>query len=508
MSQDIQQLRQEFKQKIDTLNNHLFAAGVNNPITRIQQLSFFFFLKMLEEQDIAMEKEEELTKRKHKSIFSGKNDKFRWSRWRNKTGKDLEKFVSDKVFPFIENLHNGHANIRQVFQGAKLWIPDAVTLKRTIEIIDSIDFFGLDTDVKGDLYESLLATIEAAGKLGQFLTPRHIIRAIVEMANPKIGDTVYDPACGSGGFIMTAYEWIKLRNSNPKHIEERDGRKIALGDKLNDKQWRFLTDQTFYGQDVDLDMVRLALMNLILHGLEGAHVRRKDTIAGTEDEEDLRTYDVVLTNPPFAGKINKERIKPSLPVKSNKTQVLFLGYVINSLKPNGRAGIILPEGSLFGTNKDDKEIRRYLLENTRLEAVVSMPAGVFQPYAGVKTSFLIFKKKTAPKLNEKEQIWFFDMQGDGSSLSAAKKFGPQYKNDIPKLLELWGKDQAVAKPYSWFTTVKEIAENDYILSANTYSPYNGEEEVNHRDPKDILGEISKDTSTLEKRLKEIKDVIL
>jgi len=186
--------------------------------------------------------------------------------------------------------------------------------------------------------------------------------------------------------------------------------------------------------------------------------------------------------------------------------VLFLGYVINSLKPGGRAGIILPEGSLFGTNKDDKKTRRFLLENAKLEAVVSMPAGVFQPYAGVKTSFLIFKKRSKPitldnydevprqardKFSLDEKIWFFDMKGDGSSLSAAKKFGSQYKNDIPKLLELWGKGQTVAKPYSWFTTVKEIAENDYILSANTYSPYNGEEETNHRDPKEILGEIER-----------------
>ncbi|KKT18779.1 MAG: N-6 DNA Methylase [Candidatus Nomurabacteria bacterium GW2011_GWB1_43_7] len=167
----------------------------------------------------------------------------------------------------------------------------------------------------------------------------------------------------------------------------------------------------------------------------------------------------------------------------------------------------MPEGSLFGTNKDDKEIRRYMLENTKLEAVVSMPAGVFQPYAGVKTSFLIFKKKSAPKLDEKEKIWFFDMRGDGSSLSAAKKFGPQYKNDIPKLLELWGKGQATAKPYSWFTTVKEIAENDYILSANTYSPYNGEEEISHREPKEILKEIESGEKNLELTLSEVKKLL-
>lgn len=508
MTPNIQQLREEFKSKVARLNDYLWGAGLKDPVTRIQQISFLFFLKMLEEQDIAMEKEEKLTGHKHKSIFEGKYEKFRWSHWREKTGKDLYEFVRTQVFPFIEELQNGHTNIRQIFHSAKLLIPDEVTLKRTVEIIDTIDFSNLDTDVKGDLYESLLSSIESAGELGQFLTPRRIIRAIIEMVNPKIGETIFDPACGSAGFLITSYEWLKFKNSDPKNFEERDGRKIGYGDKLNKEQWKFLIEKTFHGYDVDPEMVRLALMNLILHGIEGAHVRRKDTVAGAEDEEDLRRFDVVLTNPPFAGKVDRERIKPTLPVKSNKTQVLFLGYVVNSLKPGGRAGIILPEGSLFGTNKDDKEIRRYLLENAKLEAVVSMPAGVFQPYAGVKTSFLVFKKKTAPKLDEKEKIWFFDMKGDGSSLSAAKKFGPQYKNDIPKLLELWNKDQAVVKPYSWFTGVKEIAENDYILSANTYNPYSGEEETSHREPKEILKEIGQEASKIEKHLKELNDTIL
>ncbi|MDD4531440.1 MAG: N-6 DNA methylase, partial [Candidatus Pacebacteria bacterium] len=224
---------------------------------------------------------------------------------------------------------------------------------------------------------------------------------------------------------------------------------------------------------------------------------------GAEREDDLRRYDVVLTNPPFAGKVDIERIKAMLPVKSRKTQVLFLGYVINSLKPGGRAGIILPEGSLFGTNKDDKEIRRYLLENTKLEAVVSMPAGIFQPYAGVKTSFLIFKKKSTPKLDESEKIWFFEMKGDGSSLSRAKKFGLQYKNDIPKLLELWNKGQAIEKYYSWITDIFDIIKNDYVLSANTYSPYGGKEKLNHRPPGKILKEIEKEKVNLDRLLKEI-----
>ncbi len=541
MQDNVQQLREEFKQKIDILNNYLFAQGLSDPMTRIQQLSFLFFLKMLEEQDIAMEREEKLTGRKHKSIFAGQKDKFRWSRWREKAGGNLYKFVRDEVFEFVTELHNGHDNVRQVFEGAKLLVPDEATLKRTVEIINGINFSSLDTDVKGDLYEYLLQQINSAGKLGAFLTPRHVIRAIVEMVNPKIGETILDPACGTGGFLVGAYDHIRLKNSDVKNLEEKNGRIVGYGEKLNKEQWKFLTQKTFGGYDVAPEMVRLALMNLLLHGLEGAHILRKDTVAGSEDESDLKKFDVVLTNPPFAGLVDAGRIKPTLPVRSKKTQVLFLGYVINSLKPNGRAGIILPEGSLFGTNKDDKEIRRYLLENTKLEAVVSMPAGVFQPYAGVKTSFLIFKKRPKPIILSPvipakagiqeatdEKIWFFDMKGDGSSLTAAKKFGPQYKNDIPKLLELWlarrslalpsetlregrgeggGKDRSIEKPYSWLTSVKEIAENDYILSANTYNPYSGEEEVSHRDPKEILREIKNGEKDLQKSLDEIKQKI-
>ena len=190
MGDKFQQLREEFKSKLSRLNDYLWGAGLKDPVTRIRQISFLFFLKMLEEQDIAMEKEEKLTGRKHKSIFEGKYEKFRWSRWREKTGDNLYKFVRDDVFPFIEELQNGHSNIRQIFYGAKLLIPDEVTLKRTVEVVDTIEFSSLDTDIKGDLYETLLSSIESAGELGQFLTPRHVIRAIVEMVNPKVGETI------------------------------------------------------------------------------------------------------------------------------------------------------------------------------------------------------------------------------------------------------------------------------------------------------------------------------
>ncbi len=506
MDPKVSQLKEEYKQKISRLNDYLWGT-IPDPKSRIQQMSFLFFLKMLEEQDAALEKEAKLTKRTYKSIFAGKNEKYRWSNWVHKIGKKLLNFVRDEVFPFMENLSNGRENIRRMFYGAKFLIPDEVVLKRATDVIDEIDFSQLDTDVKGDLYEDLLNQIKSAGELGQFLTPRHIIRYMVQMVNPKIGETVFDPACGTGGFLLGAYEWIKLQNSDPKLIDEYNGVKRGPGDKLNKNQWKFLQYKTFLGQDADPDMTRLTLMNFFLHGLEESDIKRKDTVAGPENEEDLRRYDVVMTNPPFAGKVDRERIKKSLPIKSTKTQILFLSYVIDALKPNGRGGIILPEGTLFGTNRDDKEIRRYLLEKCQVQAVISMPAGVFQPYAGVKTSVFIFKKKPVPKLDENEKIWFFNMQGDGSSLSAAKKFGPQYKNDIPKLLELWGKDKAVEKSYSWLTSVKDIVENDYILSANTYNSYSGEEEATHRDPKEILEEIETEEKKLETALSEVKKKI-
>ena len=505
MDPKVLQLKEEYKQKFNRLNDYLWGGGLKDPVSRIQQMSFLFFLKMLEEQDVALEKEAQLTKRTYESIFKGENEKYRWSQWTHKSGKELYIFIRDEVFPFMENISNDRENIRRMFQGAKLLIPDEVTLRKALDIIDEIDFSRLDTDVKGDLYEDLLNQIEAAGELGQFLTPRHIIRYMVVMINPKIGETVFDPACGSGGFLLAAYEWIKLQNSDPKLIEEYNQIKRGPGDKLSKKQWNFLQNETFFGQDVDPEMTRLTLMNFFLHGLQESDIKRKDTVAGSEDEEDLRRYDVVMTNPPFAGKVDKERIKKSLPIKSTKTQVLFLGYVIDALKPNGRAGIILPEGTLFGTNRDDKEIRRYLLENTEVQAVVSMPGGVFQPYSGVKTSVLIFKKRRTPKLDPEEKIWFYNVLGDGSSLTSAKKFGPQFRNDIPDLLKKF--PQREISEQSWFSPVKEIIENEYVLSANAYNPHIGAEEIKHREPKEILREIEKGEKELVKQVDKVKKLI-
>ena len=243
MEQKVLQLKEEYKQKINILNDYLYASGLPDPVSRIQQISLLFFLKMIEEQDTAFIKEARLTKRKYESVFASENNKYRWSEFIYKSGEGLLKFIRDEVFDFVRNIRNGHNNIKEIFREARLKIDDPATLKRTLEIIDEINFYELDADVKGDLYEDMLNQIEHAGALGQFRTPRHIIRYIVAMINPKIGETIFDPACGTGGFLLAAYEWIKLKNSDSKHIEKYNGIKRGPGDKLSQKQ---ITDQVIF----------------------------------------------------------------------------------------------------------------------------------------------------------------------------------------------------------------------------------------------------------------------
>lgn len=499
MQESLFQLREDFKAKVAKLNDYLWASGLKDPVGRVQQLSYLFFLKMLEEEDINKEQESKLTGQKHTSIYKGESEKFRWSSWIHRSGRDQYNFLRDKVFPFMENLNSGHESAQLIFHGARLLIPDEIVLRNVLDIIDQVKFTDLDADVKGDLYEDLLNQIQSAGELGQFRTPRHIIRAIVNLIEPQIGQTIYDPAVGTGGFLLASYDYIRLQNSDLKNIKEENGFKRGPGDKLSPKDWQFLNSKTFFGQDVDPDMVRIAVMNLFLHGIENSNIKRKDTVAGTETGDDLRQFDVVLTNPPFAGKIDKERIKKSLPVKSADTTILFLGQIIDSLKPGGKAGMIVNEGLLFGRNRDSVEIRKYLLDKTYLQAVVSLPQGVFQPYSGVKTSFLIFEnsgKKT-------EKVWFYEVENDGFSKGTKRK--PIDKNDLPDLIEKWKTKKDSEK--SWTVARKQIEENDFILSASTYKPGVGVDGEEHLDPKEILKEIENLDSDLEKQTKKIKQLL-
>ncbi len=500
--------RQELQSVINQICNKLWAAGLTNPITYIEQISYLFFLKMLEEWDNQKANESRLTGNKngYKSIFAGENEKFRWSVWTHiPDNSKMFKFVRDEVFPFMANLPGTNENVRRFFSDARFQIPDGVVLRDVSDKLRDISFIELDADVKGDLYEYLLKQLTTSGKAGQFLTPRHIIRTIVQLVNPQVGETILDPACGTGGFLLGAYEWIKTCNSDPTNITEyQNGNgqtiKKGPGDRLSPTQWQFLQTDALTGFDVDASMVKIATMNLILHGLEKSRIIRRDSIAGSPDDWDEQEYDVILTNPPFAGTINKERVKKSLPVQATDTTILFLGLMIEGLRQGGRAGVIVNEGVLFNRNRAAKELRRYLMDRRNLVAVVSLPGGVFQPYSGVKTSVLFFNndgKKT-------EKVWFYDVRYDGFELATQRRPSPD-KNDLPDLIEKWQEKKDSER--SWTATKEQIEENDFILSASAYRPIT-EDETHHRDPKEIFKEIKELNKQSQEQLKKIEEFIV
>jgi type I restriction enzyme M protein len=470
---------------IDRLCNKLWAAGVTNPISYVEQISYLFFLKMLDETEAEKEREARFTKRPYKSIFAGKKEEYRWSKWQHETNPNrLYKFVRDDVFDFMRKLRGRE---RRLFEGAQLQIPDGHTLRDCIDLFREFNLLDLDTDAKGNLYENLLRRVGTQAQAGQFLTPRHLIRAIVKIVDPQVGQTIYDPAFGTGGFLIAAYEHIKLTNSDRKSIVLRvngNGQTVERGpgDRLDKDQWYFLQHGAFFGCDVDPHIVRLGMMNLILHDLENSEIRRRDSIAGPPDNWDDQKFDIILANPPFAGSMNKERIRDSLPVPSTKTEILFLGLMIEALRDGGTCGVIVPEGLLFGSTGSHLEIKRLLLEKCELQAVVSFPGGAFKPYSGVKTSALIFTKGKPTK-----KVWFYEVTADGFSLDDNRRPTPD-NNDIPALLEKWPK-RAVSE-HSWISTAEQIRAADFNLTANRYKPVTTEA-VKHDAPAQILRDVLK-----------------
>ncbi len=426
------------------------------------------------------------------------------------------RFVRDEVFAFHTDVaSNGAVNF---MDGARLGIDDPTVLTQVVNLVDELRLDQADADTKGDLFEHVLKQISQAGELGQFRTPRHIIRAIVQMVDPQIGETVYDPAAGTAGFLVAAYDHIRLKNSSPSAIEEveLDGKKIKRGhgDKLSTAKWDILGNRTFYGNDVDPKMVHLATMNLTLRGLPHVRIRRRNVLTTTldaqqKDELNLpqEGYSVVLANPPFSGRLDKDRIVDDVKVgTTTATEILFIKYMMDNLKPGGYCGVIVPEGVLFGSTGAHKELRRQLLENNTVEAVLSLPGGVFQPYSGVKTSVLLFRKGGRTK-----QVMFLHVDNDGYKLDA-KHDMPIEADDLPDLVTAYQQREANRKKWRkyilsfeeeggsegktiewtekwWFATAVDIKANDYNLSAGRYRPMS-QTQVEHRDPQELLDEMA------------------
>lgn len=516
-------LTPDMRRSIDQISNYLFGGGYPDPVSNAEQLSFLFFFYLVEGIDAENKMKAKVLKTPYESVFAGDwqirnplnaengqttipRDRFRWSVWaKGLSGEALVRFLRDEVFAFFAEMGENAAH--NFMDGARLAIIDPTVLTQVVNLVDGLRLDAADSDTKGDLFEHVLRQIKQAGALGQFRTPRHVIRTIVEMIDPKVGETIYDPAAGTAGFLVAAYNHIRLANSSPNAIQEveLDGKlqKRGLGDKLSASQTAALQSATFYGNDVDPKMVRLATMNLTLRGLANVRVLLRNVLTTTLDNErkaelglPAEGYHVILANPPFAGRVDKDRVVEDVKVgTSTATELLFLKYMMDSLRPGGRCGVIVPEGVLFGSTSAHKELRRQLVENNRVEAVLSLPGGVFQPYSGVKTSVLIFRKGGCT-----ENVLFLHADNDGYKLDANHD-QPIEADDLPSLVEVYRNREASWAAWEerdnatewtdkwWFADAAMLRSNDFNLSAGRYRPLS-QAAVEHRDPREILDELA------------------
>ena len=545
---------QGLRRKFDRITDILWAGGVTNPITYIEQISYLIYLKLLDEEESTRELKGRLAGGNDIRLFPAQAERFRWSKWRFKSGNELRDFVRDEVFFYMASLVKDEPQVAEYFRDAVLEIVDPNVLKQVVDELDSIDFRQLGPDIKGDIFEYLLTHLGQSALNGQFRTPRQIRAFMVEMVDPDLGDTVYDPACGTAGFLIDVVDHILSRYSEePEEVPiygevwlEKRGQtldkakeeipklqtyKKGPGEKIPD--WNLL-EASIYGTDVSRQMMRISMMNLVLHGIRRARLKLGNVLSemsGLTEDDLNRRYRVILSNPPFAGQIPRESIRQDLPSKSKKSELLFLALMLRSLAPGGRCAVVVPEGALFGSTGAHKDLREKLLREYELQAVVSLPAGVFKPYAGVKTSVLVFRRPaTEPGEGEAatQQVWFYEIRNDGYDPEKIQGGGrPETPddNDIPDLLAAWAAYKASRfekppgaeagavlepgsdEPHCWWAAFETIEENDYNLAASRYKPRVAEP-VPDEDPAELIREVlvieREITVGLEKLLSEVE----
>ncbi len=479
-------LAPELKSRIDALWDKFWSGGLSNPLSSIEQMSYLIFMKRLEDMDAAEQKRAQAGKHSYKSVFEGHED-CRWSAWKHYPAEKMLSHVRDVVFPFIKNIHDGEKTLfSEHMKDAVFIIPKPSLLQEAVSILDELNITAQNRDTQGDIYEYLLSELKTAGKNGQFRTPRHIIRMIVELVDPDIGDRICDPACGTAGFLINSYEYIIRKHTSQDMVcEDDEGQFYGLyGDKMADRKvWNMLWS-SFYGFDFDSTMVRISLMNTVLHGIPTPNITLMDTLSKRYTEENK--YTVVLANPPFKGSIDKSDINDHLTVGTTKTELLFVERMMNMLQIGGKCGVIVPDGVLFGTSNAHKKLRQLLLEKCQLEAVISMPSGVFKPYAGVSTAVLVFIKG-----DKTDKVWFYDMEADGYSLDDKRNF-IDGKGDISDIIQKYRKryeeNPVDRKGKCFFVPFDEIKGNGYDLSISKYKEIEYEE-VAYEKPEIIMGKI-------------------
>ena len=514
-------LSAEIKSKIDRLWNNFWSGGISNPLTVIEQISYLLFIKRLDDIDNAKEKRANRMEVPYTSLFKDLNDKLiedgkstkdfnyellKWSEFQHLDVNEMFDVVSQKVFPAIKMLGGAESSFTAEMKDAVFMIPKPSLLQESVRLIEGINMD--DADTKGDLYEYLLSKLATSGVNGQFRTPRHIIRMMVELMDPTSEDKICDPACGTAGFLINSLEYILEKYTRHESVftDEEGNLHNRIGDMMSNEEWEHFRSDMFYGFDFDPSMVRIASMNLMLHSIDDPNIRQIDAMSKAYDEENK--YTLVLANPPFKGSIDARDINSTLTkgAKTTKTELLFMKLINRILDLGGRCAVIVPDGVLFGSTKAHKDIRKALVEENALEGVISMPSGVFKPYAGVSTAILIFTKG-----GETDKVWFYDMQSDGFSLDD-KRNKLDNDGDIPDIIAKWRavkKDKTLnpTKEDKWFwVEKKEVTENGYDLSINKYKEIEYEEVV-YDAPSVILERIESLEEEITKGLKELKGML-
>jgi type I restriction enzyme M protein len=503
------------KRDIDGLWTEFWTGGITNPLTVIEQITFLMFARLLDVEETADERRAQRTGRSFKRRFADSEQRLRWKNLRQEADIEaLLKRVRDEVFPHFRKLAGADVDesetertFARLMKDAQLMIQKPSLLQKAIAMIDALPL--TSGDRKGDLYEYLLSKLNTAGINGQFRTPRHIIDLMVAILDPHPEHTIADPACGTGGFLVRAVDYLIKANTSDEGVlrELVEGEELLTytGDRLSDAQRRHLETSMFAGFDFDATMLRLAAMNLLLHGVVDAGISYADTLgSGFRTSEQ---FDLVFANPPFKGSLDFEDTNKTLlsRIRTRKTELLFVVLILRLLKPGGRAAVIVPDGVLFGSSTAHRGLRQLLVDENQLEAVISLPSGVFKPYAGVSTGIIVFTKG-----GRTDEVFFYDVQADGYSLDDKRE--PVDANDLPEALEAWQRYEAGEGDFSdrtekaFIVPAAEIREKKFDLSIGRYKEVTYKEEE-YDPPKLILKRMKKLEGDIQRDLAELEGML-
>lgn len=514
-------LSNELKSKINKLWDKFWSRGITNPITAIEQISYLLFMRRLDDADSVEKAKAVFEEKVFQSIFEG-NEDCRWSQFSQLDPNAMLDVVSKKAFPFIKSLNDPSQPYSRHMTNAQFVISNPALLDEAVKAIDEIfedikaqqDAGQQFQDTQGDVYEYLISETGRGGKNGQFRTPRHLIQFMCELIDPDWTDKICDPACGTGGFLVGAYQHILTKHTSPEEItEDENGLKRFKrfgGDKISRLEvWNDLNEKTFFGFDIDQTMVRIGLMNLMLHGIKIPQIENADTLSKKYDQiHQDGEYSVIMANPPFTGRIDKSGMSENLKIDGTQSELLFLIRISKMLRPGGKAAVIIPEGVLFGGSKAQKQTREILLKGNQLEAVISLPSGAFKPYTGVKTAILIFTKPLENKqIWHTEKVWFYKLRNDGYSLDDNRR--KLAENPLPTAVSEYNNraiDTPIERTNHFYVPLAEIQSNGLDLSYNRYKKFEYEEQT-YKPPQNILEALFHLETEIQKDMQELKNLI-